>query len=463
MSLPRDPSRVLRLALRAAVELLRSGAQSDDVEDAIVDVCAAYGVAPVQAAVTFSIISVSHDSEASGPQTIVHIVRDRTPDFGHLAGASGVVRRIREEQLDLDAAERELATIESSTPPYHRALLFAAPGVSAAGSTLVFAGTALDATATLGIALLLQPAISALDRSTFPPFFRSIFGAFATTLLVALLVGVGLPVAGGLVLTGSLLRFLPGGALVSGFRDLVGESIMSGSARLAEALLLAAGVAIGTAFGVAIGASFDVELAITTAGSQDWGLLIGVPAAFVAVAGFAVRLGMPVGAVVGAAALGALAWLLYITLVDVRQIADASAATFIAAIVVGVLGRLIAQRFKTPAAIWIVPAILLLLPGLQLVTAMLARTNAARIEGLLAAATTAFLLGTGVASGDIIISTARRLRERVVQPAVGAVAGGVDVFLVDPVERAAERFIPQSNRRPKTPTSADESQLADNG
>jgi uncharacterized membrane protein YjjP (DUF1212 family) len=436
--------------MRAGVVLLASGAQSDDVEDAIVDVCAAYGVAPVQAAVTFSIISVSYDSASGAPATLVHIVRDRTTDFGHLAGASGVVRRIREEKLDVDAAERELDAVETQGSPYSRLVAFAAPGISAAGSTLVFAGTAIDAAATLGIALLLQPAMYALDRSTYPPFFRLVFGAFATTLLVALLIGLGLPVAGGLVLTGSLLRFLPGYALVSGFRDLVGQSIMSGSARLAEALLLAAAVAIGTAFGVALAGAFDVDLSISTAGSEDWGLLVGVPAAFVAVAGFAVRLGMPLFTVFGAAALGALAWLLYITLIDVRQIADASAATFIAAIGVGVVGRLVAHRTKTPAAVWIVPAILLLLPGLQLVTAMLARTNAARIDGLLAAATTAFLLGTGVASGDIIISTARRLRDRVVQPAVGAVAGGVDVLIIDPVERvaglAAERLRPGAGR-----------------
>jgi uncharacterized membrane protein YjjP (DUF1212 family) len=439
VSAPPTPSRILRVALRVAVAQLRSGAQSDDVEDAVVEVCAAFGVAPVQAAVTFSIISISHDDPEHGPTTLVHIVRDRTTDFGHLAGASAIVRRIGAGELTLDAAEAELDALTTQPQPYSRLVTFLAPGISAAGSTLVFAGTPLDAAATLGIALLLQPAFMALDRATFPPFFRLVFGAFATTVLVTLLAGLGLPIAGGLVLTGSLLRFLPGYALVSGFRDLVGESIMSGSARLAEALLLAAAVAGGTAFGLALAAAFDIQLSIVTLGSADWGLLVGVPAAFVAVAGYTVRLGMPVRTVAGAATLGALAWLLYILLVDVRQLADASGATFLAAIAVGVVGRLVALRARAPAALWVVPAILLLLPGLQLVSAMLAITNAARIDGLLAAATTAFLLGTGVASGDIIVATARRLRERVVVPAVGAVAGGVDVLVVEPVERVADR------------------------
>ena len=71
---------------------------------------------------------------------------------------------------------------------------------------------------------------------------------------------IGLPIVGGLVLTGSLLRFMPGWALVSGFSDLIDQSIISGSARLAEALLLGAGVAAGTGLALVVAGSFGVEM-----------------------------------------------------------------------------------------------------------------------------------------------------------------------------------------------------------
>ena len=74
-----------------------------------------------------------------------------------------------------------------------------------------------DALATLAIAAAVQPVLARLDRSSLPPFFRSFFGAAMSTLLVALFVGLNLPVTGGLVLTGTLLGLLPGYALVSGF------------------------------------------------------------------------------------------------------------------------------------------------------------------------------------------------------------------------------------------------------
>jgi uncharacterized membrane protein YjjP (DUF1212 family) len=435
---------VLRVAMRAAVNMLTFGAQSDDVETAIVSVCAAYGLMPVHAAVTFSIISVSYDRPGESPTTLMHIARDRTTDFARLAATSAIVRRITRQGLGLEQAEHELEDIDQLDSPYNQLVTFVAPAVSAAGSTLVFAGTLLDAAATLGIALAIQPAVAALDRSTFPPFFRLVFGAFASAILVALLSAVGLPIVGGLVLTGSILRFLPGYAIVSGFRDLIGQSFISGTARLAEALLLGAGAAGGIAFALALAGRFGVNLTIITAGTAEWGLLVGVPAAFVAILGYAVRLGVPPRGVLGAAGLGALAWLIVIAIVDVGNLADRATATFVAALVVGIVGRVAASRAHTPAALWVVPAILLLQPGLQIVQSMLAPTNGERLAGLIAAAVTAFMLGTGVASGDIIVTTARRIRTKVVEPAVDAMSGGVDVFVVTPVERAvnraAERF-----------------------
>ena len=434
-----DVSTVLRVAMRAAVNMLTCGAQSDDVEIAIVSVCAAYGLTPVQAAVTFSIISVSYDRPGGSPTTLMHIARDRTTDFARLAATSAIVRRITRERLELEQAERELEDLDRLESPYGRTLTFLAPAVSAAGSTLVFAGTLLDAVATFGIAVVIQPAVAALDRSDFPPFFRLVFGAFASAILVALLSAVGLPIIGGLVLTGSILRFLPGYAIVSGFRDLIGQSFISGTARLAEALLLGAAAAGGVAFALALAGRFGVNLTLITAGTAEWGLLVGVPAAFVAILGHAVRLGVPARGVVGAAALGALAWLIFIGIAEVGQFGDAATATFVAALVVGIIGRLAATRAHTPAALWVVPAILLLQPGLQIVQSMLEPTNAQRVAGLLGAAGTAFMLGTGVASGDIIVTTARRIRTHVVDPAVDAVSGGVDVFVMTPVERTVNR------------------------
>ena len=103
--------------------------------------------------------------------------------------------------------------LDSARAAYGPAIRFAAPGLSAAATTLMFGGDLLEALATLAIGLAVQPGLAGLDRTSLPPFFRLAIGAAGSAILVALLVWLGLDISGGLVLTGSLLRFLPGYAL----------------------------------------------------------------------------------------------------------------------------------------------------------------------------------------------------------------------------------------------------------
>ena len=95
----------------------------------------------------------------------------------------------------------------------------------------------------------------------------------------------------------------------------------------------------------------------------------------------------------------------------------------VAALVVGVLSRLFARRLDAPWTLWAVPAVLVLLPGLAIVRAMLAPSAVLQISLLADALLTAFAIGVGVASGDILVSTYLQIREVIVDPVVGAVAG----------------------------------------
>ena len=429
-----DPARVLRVVLRIAVAMLGSGASTDDVETSMVVLAGAFGVVPVQAAVTFSMVSVSHDRADGPPITVLHFVKDRSVDFDRLASLSQVVARVRRGELDIDATEAAVADVEAGRPPYGTLVRLVAPAASAAGSTIIFGGNGLDALATFGVAIAIQPALSALDRSSLPPFFRVAFGAAASATLVALLVVLGAGIDGGLVLTGSLLRFLPGYALVAGLRDLISQSIMSGTARLAEALLIAAAVAGGLALAIRFAEVFDVQLAIKVEGAATWSVAVVTVAALLAVGGFAIQLGVPRREVAFAAVLGASAWILYDQALQLGS-GDAAPATLFAALLIGAVGRLLGRWRHGPSVLYVVPAILPLLPGLLLVQAMLAVTDVARLGGLVDAIVAAFLVGVGVATGDILVGTVARIRERILAPAVGALAGGVEVLLEGPVAR----------------------------
>src|SRR5690606_15144133 len=110
-----------------------------------------------------------------------------------------------------------------------------------------------------------------------------------------------------LVLTGSLLRFLPGAALVSGMRDLIASAYLSGLARLAEVLLVGAAIAGAASLMLALGEQLDVDIRISTSGRYDWPTAVIVVAGSTAVLAYACRLGVPTRWLATVVALGAAA------------------------------------------------------------------------------------------------------------------------------------------------------------
>jgi uncharacterized membrane protein YjjP (DUF1212 family) len=425
-------ARVLTVGRRIGSSMLVGGAPTEDIEDTIRRAMDALGLPGTDVAVSFSTISLSWSpGHGARPLTLMHLVRVRSGTFAAQAEVATLVRRLTAGQLDVDGAEAELDRIEQGEQPYPRSLTLVAPAISAAAATILFGGSPYDAAVTLGIVLAIEPVRSALERTSLATFFRLASAVLLTTLLAAVVAGVIEGIDGALVLTGALLQFLPGGALVSGIRDLIDGSIVSGTARLAEAFLLAAAVAAGAAIGLSVGSSFGVQLGLSTQGTIGWPAPVALAAAAVSATAYAVRLGVPTFSLAGVAMTAAGGWAVML----VPGIVSGAIATFLAAALVGGVGRLLAQRATAPPPLWTVPASLPLLPGLAMVEALLAPTDAARIEGLTRALTTAFLLGTGVALGDLLAIGVHRVRNQVVVPAVTAAHEGVDVFVADASHR----------------------------
>jgi uncharacterized membrane protein YjjP (DUF1212 family) len=354
------------------------------------------------------------DAEAT---TAIQAVRDWRPDFGRLAAAATLADGIRDGSVDLDSAEVELDRIVTMEPPYPRWLRFAAPALLSGAVTIVFGGNVLDALATFLIGLAIQPALERIERSALPLFFQVVFGVAATTLLAVLLVGLGLPIDGGLVLTGGLLRFLPGAQLVAGMRDLIAGAIVSGAANLAQVVLL--GIAVAGSASLVLAFSeriLGIVLHISADGRVGWPAVVTVAAGGAAVAAYCVRLGVPRRVVLSAAILGGVAVAISNGFGPVSLGLDHDTRTLVAALVIGVASRVLAGRSDAPSALWIVPAILPLLPAPATLLPFLAESEAVQLALQGQALTTAFLIGIGVASGDILVSTYQRYRE-------GALAG----------------------------------------
>jgi uncharacterized membrane protein YjjP (DUF1212 family) len=315
---------------------------------------------------------------------------------------------------------------------------------------VLFGGSPLDAVATFGIGIGIGPVVEWLDRSSgLPPFFQTLIAPFLATLAAVLLVAAGLPIDGGLVITGSILRFLPGAALTAGMRDLIDGSIISGSARLAEALLMGAAVGLGTAGAIQVGVRLGApELAFGVLTTTTVPVIVQVLAAAFASGLFAVRLGVPARLLASVFLLAGAAWVVYLA-IDANGHDDILAIVGTAT-VVGAVGQWLALRERLPAVIWIVPAILPLLPGLALVEGILALATTSGILQVIGAVGIGLALGMGVALGSIIVATVRRVSDDVISPIV-----------VEPVSAAISTGLGRVRQSQRPPVSPDPNDVAE--
>lgn len=417
--------RVLELIRRLGVTMLGSGAQTAEIEGSLEDLAGDLGLEGVQVNVTFATIAISHTSPGRRtPTTIIELVRERTADFSRLAAVSALIRDLGAGRVDVPAAEVALESIETSSVDDRTLLPILATAVSAAATAILFGGDPIDAVATFGVALVVQAAIMTLVRGGIPPFFTLLLGTAIATVLAGVVGAIGgLAVQAPIIMTASLLRFLPGAALTGGVRDLIDGEIMSGSARLAEALMIGAGVAAGATVGIFVAAGLGIDISLGTVGTRGWGPVVELVAAAIATGAYALRLGVPGFALPAGAALGAAAWAIFAAGPTVVV------GTLLAATVVGAAARLLAWTRRAPAGLWVVPAILTLQPGLALVKALLAPDDVQRFAGIWDALLIAFILGVGVAAGDIAVTTIRRVRRRVLAPAVGAVSRRIELVV----------------------------------
>jgi uncharacterized membrane protein YjjP (DUF1212 family)/uncharacterized membrane protein YjjB (DUF3815 family) len=415
MSPPVDAVRAVEVILKLGAVMLAAGSPTDDVERAMRAAAASLGLERTTAAVSFGMISLTYfPGMAAQPITAILLVSEQTTDYRRLAAASELVARLRAETVDLESAAAEVDRIGSLETAWPEPFTSLAQALSAAASTVLFGGSAADALATLIIGVMVQPIVVRLDGSGLPPFFRSLIGPLVSSLLVAVTVAIGAPISPALVLTGSLLRFLPGASLVAGMRDLIDQSTISGAARLANALLIGAAVASGTAIGIGLAAQFGVHLEIAIPETGALQGAVQVVAAAIACGAWAVRLGEPRFALLTASALGALGWAIYLSFVPIGGLG----ATIIAGLTVGAFGRLLARRRDAPIVLWVVPASLPLLPGLLIVTGMLSADAVAGLLAMTAAVATGLAVGGSIAFGDIVVQTVRQVRKEIIEPVI---------------------------------------------
>ena len=394
---------VLDLAGNIGAILMASGTPATATMDQVTAICAAYGIERCEVDVINTTIHVAAYRGPTAPAaSTLHIVQARSMDFSRLAAVDRLIGRIRAGKVPPTQARDELDAIVTAPHPYKRWI-----------ATLAWGALAFATAGTLGAGLLacVVSALSAmtidrvnrlLNRQGLPFFFQyAVGGAIATAppiLLYALSPKLGLHFEPTVAIAAGLVVLLAGLSLVGSVGDVISGAPVTAAARFFELVMMTgatiAGVALVLHLANRFGAPFVAISASAPPALAEWTARVAfgaASAAAFALACYAERSAAMAAAFGGAA--GTIAFLL-------AQGAGLGAvvASFVAAVPIGLVGRLMERRNLAPPLVVSITGIVPLLPGLSLLHGIYAILNDQHAVGF-ASVLGAFAIGTALAAG----------------------------------------------------------------
>ena len=398
--------KTIDFALHLAESMFRYGAGALEVETSIIAVTAALGLKNIEVDITNQSVAINYAPKDQTPISLLRVVRSWTNNYAGLAQVHQLVTDVVAGGVGRDEAVRRLDEIIHSSKPYPRWMVTVAFGVFSA----VFVGILGGGVGASGIAFLSNLLISLLARQLskrrVPDFFITASCAFVVTFIALLLDQFGVPIEPAIVVVGGILLLLPTGRLVSSVQDAINGFPVTAAGRFLSTALtfgaLVAGIAVALVVGTVTGME-EIEVTETFPPAYDWWALIILTAVAVLAIGIteqtAWKLLLPTAGVgvVGYLVLwGATAF----------GVGDRFSPA-VAAVVIGLLGRVVALKMGAPQLVVAVPAALILLPGLTIFRSMYFLTveESHSLEGaggMLNAAAIVLGVAAGIVLGDTL-------------------------------------------------------------
>ncbi|QDU67491.1 threonine/serine ThrE exporter family protein [Engelhardtia mirabilis] len=390
-SAPRTPEELIELGdllFDLAVGLHRAGASATHLESALGRSAKRLGL---RAQILGTPTSLLVDMD-DGRGVRLARVEPGEPNLERLADIDSLLEELEEGQVGPRRALYRLRSIVGRRPSFGPGLELAAVGVASGSATVFFGGGAADVAVAggLGVAVAVMGRLSTLSEHRRPLFEpgAALLAAAATTALARL----GLPIAPLIVTLAALIVLVPGYSLTIALGEIAARHLVSGTARLAGVMGTLLGMGLGIGLGRALGSLVPLEVAHSPTPLGEWALWSAVVIAslcfsvlfharlrdvpIVMLATVTAFVGARAGAVVLGPELGG----------------------FAGALVLGLMGNLVARRTRRPASTVVLPGLMVLVPGSIGFRAVALFLESAPLDGLATAFQTA-IVGSSLVAG----------------------------------------------------------------
>ena len=247
-----DCNEFLNTTTDIAYALLESGAEIYRVEEAVTRIFDAYGVREGHIFAIPTLLILSMQDESGKNLTTIRRLGSHGSDLSRVNAYNDLCRAICREKPDFGQIRRDLARI-GRFPNYTALQQVAAGGMVAFGFALLFGGSIIDAACALAWGILVKLVLYFLEKYEANGFFTTIVASFVAAGLSFIGFQLGLGENLDKIIIGVLMNLVPGVVLTNVMRDMIAGDLIAGLTKLAQALITATGIALGTGTAISLG------------------------------------------------------------------------------------------------------------------------------------------------------------------------------------------------------------------
>ena len=239
-------------AAMAGEIMLSSGAETYRVEDTMHHILKTANTESMEVlAMLTSIIVTINDKELEHPITVMKAINDRTTNMSNIIKVNDISRKYCGHEITLEEAYERLQDVREKQ--YNRPLYNLATVGIAVGFTIMFGGGIKEVVVTVLVGALLAGIITMGKIAKWDGILVNALSGIGIALSSILIKEFLIPdLDRDIVIIGSIMPIVPGVAITNAIRDTLQGDYISGCARMLEAFLIAAFVAVGIGLGMVL-------------------------------------------------------------------------------------------------------------------------------------------------------------------------------------------------------------------
>ncbi len=241
-----EQKRVLILAVKAGELMMKAGAEIYRVEDTITRICKACHITYVDVFATPTGIFVTLDEggKQSDVFTYVKRIKGSSVNMSIISEVNTFSREFTTTDMSVEEGIKVLEDIEHHRR-YHPVIRELGAGLVAAAFCGIFGGTAVEMATAFVIGALVFMFSRLFGRIEGNFFIQGLLSSFVASLLAKIAAVAGIAASANPIIIGAIMIFVPGVPITNSIRDFLSGDLVSGLARLGEAVITAASLAIG--------------------------------------------------------------------------------------------------------------------------------------------------------------------------------------------------------------------------